>query len=83
MDSFGRLNASVGYRFSDIGYMKQPQIKLDLFNVTNAHQLTGIYSSTNNAQAFKDSAGNTISGSAPTYYLGQSFSALVTFRSGF
>lgn len=83
MDAFGRLNVSVGYRFSDIGYMKQPQIKLDLFNVTNANQLTGIYSSTNNAQSFKDSAGNTIAGSAPTYYLGQSFSALLTFRSGF
>lgn len=83
MDAFGRLNASIGYRFSDIGYMKQPQIKLDLFNLTNERQLVGINATQNNAKATTGLNGGTISGSNPTYYLGQDFSALVTFRSGF
>ncbi len=84
IDGFGRLNASIGYRFSDVGYMKAPEIKLSLFNVLDSRQLTGVYGEQNNAQATTGVNGNAIKASGtPTYYLGQDFSALVTFRSGF
>lgn len=83
MEAFGRLNASIGYRFDDIGYMKAPEIKLSLFNVLNSRQLTGVYSETNNAKATTGVNGTTISGSSPTYYLGQDFSAMVSLRAGF
>lgn len=83
MDAYGRLNASIGYRFDNIGYMKAPEIKLSLFNVLNSHQLTGVYSETNNAKATTGVNGTTISGSSPTYYLGQDFSLMVSLRSGF
>jgi iron complex outermembrane receptor protein len=84
IDGYGRLNASIGYRFSDIGYMKAPEVKLSLFNVLDSHQLTGVYGEQNNAKATTGVNGNAIKASGtPTYYLGQDFSALVTFRSGF
>lgn len=84
IDGYGRLNASIGYRFDDVGYMKAPEIKLSLFNVLNSNQLTGVYSEKNNAQATTGVNGNAIKASGtPTYYLGQDFSALVTLRAGF
>jgi len=84
MDAFGRLNASIGYRFADLAYLKQPEIKLNLFNVTNEKQLVGIFSQQNNAKDTTGVNGGTIKASGtPSYYLGQDFSAMVTLRAGF
>lgn len=87
ISSFGRLDAALGYRFADVGYMKQPEIKLSLFNLLDSEDLTGVAGIQNNAKATTGINGGTISGNtgnfAPTYYVGQGFSYLLTFRSGF
>lgn len=83
MDAFGRLDASVGYRFSDFGSFKKPEIKLSMFNVLDARQLTGVNSITNNAVATTGLNGNTINASQPNYFLGQDFSFVVTMRGAF
>jgi iron complex outermembrane receptor protein len=83
MQSFGRVDAGLGYRFSDVGYMKKPEIKLNLFNLTNARQLVGVNGLQTNAQTTTGTGGSSISGNAPTYYMGQGISGLVTFSTGF
>ncbi|MFA5901937.1 MAG: TonB-dependent receptor, partial [Hyphomicrobium sp.] len=87
IDGFGRLDAAIGYRFGDIGYMKQPEVKLSLFNVLDSVDLVGVSGVQNNAKVATGVNGGTIAGNtgnfAPTYYVGQDFSALVTFKTGF
>ena len=83
MPGFGRVNGSIGYRFSDIGPIKAPEIKLTLSNLLNSRQLTGISSVTSNANATVGVRGSTIAGSTPYYYQGEGFSALVTARAAF
>lgn len=72
-----------GYRFHRFGYLKAPQIQLNLQNLTGATYRTGIYSSTNNAQTAKGVFGSTIAGSAPLYQLQPGFSIAVTVSSSF
>jgi iron complex outermembrane recepter protein len=79
----GRIDASVGYRFGDVGYLKKPEIKLSIFNLLDERQLTGVNGITGNAQTTTGVNGRTISGSAPTYYMGQGLSGLFTFKTGF
>lgn len=84
MPAFGRVDAGVGYRFSDIGFMKQPEIKLNLYNLANARQLVGVNSIQANAVQTTGVNNGTISPSGtPNYFLGEDFSAVLTFRSGF
>jgi len=83
IDAFGRLDMSVGYRFKDIAQLKQPEIKLSLFNVLNSRDLTGVSGFQNNAKATTGVNGGTINASGtPSYYLGQDFSFMVTLRAG-
>jgi iron complex outermembrane recepter protein len=81
--AFGRLDGSVGLRFADVGYAKAPEIKISLFNILDARQLTGVAGTANNALRAQGVNGGTINGSAPSYYQGQGFSGLVTVRAGF
>ena len=83
MAGFGRVNAAIGYRFSDIGAIKAPEIKLNLENLLNARQLTGVDGMTTNAQTTIGTNGGTISGSSPYYYMGEGFSAMLTARAAF
>lgn len=82
MRAHGRLSLGVGYRFSDVGLLKQPEIKLNLSNVLNQRQLTGVFGNNTNALATTGVNGSTIAGGAPTYYVGQDFSFMLTFRAG-
>ncbi|MGO4682669.1 TonB-dependent receptor [Hyphomicrobium sp. 2TAF46] len=83
IDAYGRLDASIGYRFDDIAQLKQPEIKLSLFNLLNSSDLTGVNSFQTNASQTTGVNGGTIkAASAPTYYLGQDFSFMVTLRAG-
>lgn len=82
INGYGRVDASVGYRFDDYKSLKRPEIKLSMFNLTDDHLLTGINSFQNNAQTHKGIGGSTISGSTPNYYEGEGFSFLMTFRAG-
>ena len=80
---FGRVNAAIGYRFSNFGILKAPEIKLSLENLLNANQITGISTVTTNAANTIGTKGGTISGSTPYYYVGEGFSAMLTFRAAF
>ncbi|MBJ7532741.1 TonB-dependent receptor [Rhodomicrobium vannielii ATCC 17100] len=82
LDSFGRVDAMIGYRFDNFGWLKRPEIKLNIYNIANTDDLTGVYSIKNNAKTTTGVNGSTISSSAPTYYQGQGASFLVTFSTG-
>ncbi len=82
--AYGRTDASIGYRFSDFGFMKAPEIKLGFYNVfDNQKDLTGVFNITNNARAATGVNGGAISSSAPSYFLGSDRSVLLTFKTGF
>lgn len=83
MDAYGRLNATLGYRFDDVGYVKKPEIQLNLSNLLDSRDLTGVSGITNAASTTAGVNGTNISGSAPTYYVGQGFSAMLTLKAGF
>ncbi|BBU63840.1 TonB-dependent receptor (plasmid) [Methylosinus sp. C49] len=80
---YARIDAMVGYRFDDIAFGKKPELRVNLYNITNTHSLTGANSIKNNAVATRGVYGNMVSASAPTYYVGQGFSATATFSMGF
>ena len=83
MPGFGRLNGAIGYRFSDIGFVKAPEIKLSLSNLLNSRQMTGINSIVTNALPTIGTKGGTIQSSTPYYYVGEGFSAMLTARAAF
>jgi iron complex outermembrane recepter protein len=73
----------MGYRFHNAGFLKSPQIQLNMQNLTGAKFRSGVYGFTTNANAAKGVFGGTIAGSAPSYYLQVPFSAMVTLSTGF
>ncbi|MBT3072188.1 TonB-dependent receptor [Rhodomicrobium sp. Az07] len=86
IDSFGRVDAMIGYRFDDFGWLKRPEIKLNVYNIFNTSDLTGVNGIKNNAKETKGVNGAIIAAPSasqmPTYYLGQDASFLVTFSTG-
>jgi iron complex outermembrane receptor protein len=82
MKAFGRMDVAIGYRFDDLWGMKKPEIKLNVFNVLDARELTGIYTIENNTNNTVGVNGHTIAGYAPNYYMGQPISFMLTFRVG-
>ena len=80
---FGRVDAMVGYRFDNYGWAKKPELKLNLYNVLNSKNLTGVNSIQTNARATTGINGNVIAASAPNYYAGQGFSAIATLSTAF
>lgn len=73
----------MGYRFKSFGFLKKPEIQLNMQNLTGAKFRSGVYSFTTNANATKGIYGGTIAGSSPSYYLQVPFSAMVTISTGF
>ncbi|AOX20745.1 TonB-dependent receptor [Kozakia baliensis] len=73
----------LGYRFHNVGFMKSPQIQLNMQNLTGAKFRNGVYGFATNANATKGVYGGTVAGSAPSYYLQVPFSAMVTLSTGF
>ena len=86
---FGRVNAAIGYRFADIALgdtakIKAPELKLNFYNLLDERQLTGVYGVQTNAVATTGTNGGTIAkSSAPTYYQGEGFAVMLTFKSAF
>ncbi|MFT8809002.1 TonB-dependent receptor [Gluconobacter sp.] len=76
-------NVGMGYRFHNAGFLKSPQIQLNMQNLTGAKFRSGVYGFTTNASATKGVFGGTIAGSSPSYYLQVPFSAMVTLSTGF
>lgn len=77
-------NLSLGYRFTTKRVVKSPQIQLNLINIgNNGGYLSGVSGVSANAKSTKGVFGTTIAGSAPTYYVGGGFAALVSVTAGF
>ncbi|WP_438381605.1 TonB-dependent receptor [Asaia sp. BMEF1] len=74
----------LGYRFKNAGFMKSPQIQLNMTNLTGAKFRNGVYGFQNNANAVRGVYGTMIAASgSPSYYLNPPFSAMVTLSTGF
>lgn len=81
---FTRVDTSIGYRFSDYGAAKAPEIKLNIYNLFNTRSLTGVNGVQTNAQTTRGVKGGTIAAaSAPTYYMGEGFAAIASLKVGF
>ncbi|MBM3098861.1 TonB-dependent receptor [Gluconobacter cerinus] len=82
MPSYITSNIALGYRMNSYGRIKHPQIQLNLTNLGDNHYLSGS-SYTSNAKAHVTSTGATASASAPVYYVGGVFAAMVSLSTGF
>lgn len=82
--AYETFNISAGYRFSDKKFLKSPQIQLNLINIGgNKGYLSGVSGVSANAKATRGINGTMIAGSAPTYFVGGGFAALVSTTVGF
>ncbi|NHN84884.1 TonB-dependent receptor [Acetobacter musti] len=68
----------VGYKWSQLWYLKNPNIRLNFINVGNAKYLSGAAALQTNAKATKGIFGSTIAGSSPSYYIGSPFAMMFT-----
>jgi outer membrane receptor protein involved in Fe transport len=78
-----QADATLGLRLPDIGAVKRPELRLNFINLTDAKFLSGVATVTPNAQAATGIRGSSIAGSAPAYYIGPGFAAVVTLAAGF
>ena len=76
-------DVAMGLRLPAIGLAKQPELRLNLINVTDTDVLSGIASPTTNARDTVGRYGTLIPGSPATYYVGGGFAALLTIASAF
>ena len=79
-------DATLGYRLDPrrlAGRSLHPELKLNLLNFTDAHYRSGIASPTPNARDTLARDGSSVSGNAPTYYIGGGFAAMLTASTGF
>ncbi|GAB4063068.1 TonB-dependent receptor [Uliginosibacterium sediminicola] len=83
MPSYNTFDAAIGYRFAGNDTFKKPEVRLNLLNLTNKKYLSGIYSPTTNATATRGTNGTTVAASAPSYLIGNTFSAMVTVATAF
>lgn len=79
-------NVTIGYRFHHMKYVHAPQVQLNLANIADAKERTGVYSFGTNANSTTGTASTsnrTISGSQPTYYLMPGVTAMISVSAGF
>ncbi|MFS3133944.1 TonB-dependent receptor [Gluconacetobacter sacchari] len=76
-------NVTLGYRMRSVGFLRHPQIQANFINIGDANYLSGIYTVRTNARPTRGVRGTTIAGSAPSYYLGGGFAAVVSVSTGF
>lgn len=82
--SYVLANFTVGYRFNNWGFVKHPEIRLNVINAANNRYMSGAYSIQSNARAVRGLNGSMIAASGtPTYYIGTPFMALTTVTAGF
>jgi iron complex outermembrane receptor protein len=79
----GELDAAIGYRFAGEGPVSHPEIRLNLLNLTDEKVLSGVASTSTNANTVVGLHGTVIAGAPPTYYIGPGFAASVTVTAGF
>ncbi len=78
-----QADATLGFRLPDFGGVHRPEARLNFINLTDAKFLSGVATVTPNAATTTGRYGGTITGSAPTYYIGPGFAAVVTLVAGF
>lgn len=76
--AYTTVDATIGFRLPDFSYAKKPEIRLNILNLFDRHYLSGVASPTTNALTT-----NGVAGSAPTYYVANGLTALVTITSAF
>jgi iron complex outermembrane receptor protein len=82
MSSYTIFNGAVGYRFDDIGILKNPSLQLNVYNIFNT-QFQRI--SSNSGSGFTPNAVALpgIAAVAPSYYIGAPTFVSLTLRAGF
>jgi iron complex outermembrane receptor protein len=84
MGDYSVVNVTAGYRFADSRFFKKPSIQMNIMNLFDTNYLRinspSGSSFTNRAQ---DIAGNSVKGSAPSYYVSAPLFVSVTLRSDF
>ena len=83
LPAYYEMGADLGFRLHDFWRVRAPTVQLNFINLTNNHFLSGISSLATNAHATTGVYGTTIGGSAPAYYVGEGFAAILTFKVGF
>ncbi|OWK31284.1 TonB-dependent receptor [Sphingomonas dokdonensis] len=84
LPGYGTANASLGYRFDTIGFIKKPQFTLNMTNITDEKQLVGIQGVTSNALPTRSTDGSTlIPASNPTYTIGGGFGITASLSAAF
>ncbi|HTZ69049.1 MAG TPA: TonB-dependent receptor [Acetobacteraceae bacterium] len=78
-----QADATLGFRLPDIGAVHRPEARLNFINLTDAKFLSGVAAVTPNAQNAIGRDGGTVAGSAPAYYIGPGFAAMLTLVAGF
>jgi outer membrane receptor protein involved in Fe transport len=78
-----QADATLGVRLPDIGAVQRPEARLNFINLTDAKFLSGVATVTPNARAATGVRGSSIAGSAPSYYIGPGFAAVLTLVAGF
>ncbi|GBQ98304.1 TonB-dependent receptor [Acetobacter nitrogenifigens DSM 23921 = NBRC 105050] len=74
---------TMGYRFRSLGFVKHPQIQLNLINLGNSGYLSGASSLVGNAKATRGVYGTSIAAQTPLYYVGGGFAGVVSVTAGF
>ena len=83
MPSHTQADATLGFRLPDLGLVKKPEARLNLVNLTDAKFLSGVAAVQSNAHDAVGVHGTSIAGTAPTYYVGPGFAAVLTLASAF
>ncbi len=83
MPGHAQADATLGFRLPDTAFVKKPEARLNLVNLTDAKFLSGIAAVEPNAQNAIGIHGTTTPGTAPTYYIGPGFAAILTLASAF
>jgi iron complex outermembrane recepter protein len=78
-----QADATLGWRLPDVGAVHRPEARLNFINLTDAKFLSGVAGVTANAQNATGLHGSAIAGSAPSYYIGPGFAAVLTLAAGF
>ena len=81
--SHTQADATLGVRLPDLGFIKKPEARLNLINLTDAKFLSGVAAVESNARDAVGVHGTPIAGTAPTYFVGPGFAAVLTIASAF
>ncbi len=82
--SYFTADATVGVHLPDNGFLKQPKIQLNVFNLFDQKYLSGVAGTQTNAVATRGIKGTTIAkGGDPTYYEGSRLAFLISLSSAF